>query len=246
MMTIHKLIPDHKILLRLEPEELAGIVLEYLNSLDENELYPQLLTEDHTVEKYPSKYQEDIKQALREAWVWLESEGLIARKRPGTHDGGLIFITRRGKRLQNAKAVKSYRKANLLPKKLLHPVIAQKIYHLFLLGDYDIAIFKAYKEVEVAVRDAGDYTKEDYGTALIRRAFDADNGPLADQNEPRSEREATAHLFAGAIGRYKNPHSHRIVPVTAEKTVGIIMFASHLLDIVDSRLPISGVSPTGL
>ena len=236
-MTIYKLIPDHKVLLRLEPEELAGIVLEYLNSLDENELYPQLLTEDHTVEKYPFKHQEDIKQALREAWVWLESEGLIARKRPGTHDGGLIFITRRRKCLQNAEDLESYRKANLLPKKLLHPVIAQKIYHLFLRGDYDIAILQAYKEVEVAVRNAGDYTKEDYGTDLMRRAFHVDNGPLTDQNEPKPEREATAHLFAGAIGRYKNPHSHRIVLVTAEETVAIIMFASHLLEIVNSRSP---------
>ena len=226
MMTIYKLIPDHKVLLRLEPEELVGIVLEYLNSLDENELYPQLLTKDHTVEEYPFQYREDIKQALREAWVWLESEGLIARKRPATHDGGLIFITRRGKHLQNAEAVKSYRKANLLPKKLLHPVIAQKIYHLFLRGDYDTAIFQAYKEVEVAVRDAGGYSKEDYGTALMRRAFHVDNGPLANQNEPKSEREATAHLFAGAIGRYKNPRSHRTVPVTAEKTVAIIMLGS--------------------
>ena len=59
------------------------------------------------------------------------------------------------------------------------------------------------------------------------------------------QKEATAHLFAGAIGRYKNPHSRRIVPVTVEKTVEIIMLASHLLDIVDSRLPISDVFPTG-
>lgn len=239
MVTIHKLIPDHKVLLKLEPEELAGIVLEYLNSLDENELYPQLLTEDHTVEKYPFKYRENIKQALREAWVWLESEQLIARKRPGTHDGGLIFITRRGKRLQNAEAVKSYRKANLLPKKFLHPVIVQKVYRLFLRGDYDTAIFQAYKEVEIAVRDAGSYTKEDYGTDLMRQAFHVNNGPLANQNEPKSEREATSHLFAGAIGRYKNPHSHRTVPVTAEETAKIIIFASHLLEIVDSRSPTS-------
>ena len=32
MQSIHSLIPDHKILLELEPEDLAGIVLEYFNS----------------------------------------------------------------------------------------------------------------------------------------------------------------------------------------------------------------------
>lgn len=35
MSTIYELIPDHEVLLSLEPEELAGIVLEYLNSLPE-------------------------------------------------------------------------------------------------------------------------------------------------------------------------------------------------------------------
>ena len=239
MSTIYELMPDHKVLLSLEPEELAGIVLEYLHTLDENELYPQPLTEDYTVEKYPSKYQEDIKQALREAWVWLESEGLIARKRPATYDGGLIFITRKGKRVQNAEDLKSYRKANLLPKKLLHPVIAQKVYHLFLRGDYDTGIFQAYKEVEIAVRNAGSYTAAEYGVDLMRKAFHTDNGPLTDQNQTKPEREATAHLFAGAIGLYKNPHSHRNVPVTVEETVQIIMLASHLLEIIDSRDPAS-------
>ena len=239
MSTIYELMPDHEVLLSLQPEELAGIVLEYLQILDENELYPQLLTEDYTVEKYPSECQEDIKQALREAWVWLESEELIARKRPATHDGGVIFITRKGKRVQNAEALEAYQKANLLPKKLLHPIIEQKVYPLFLRGDYDTGIFQAYKEVEVVVRDAGGYTAADYGVDLMRKAFNADTGPLTDQNQLKPEREATAHLFAGAIGLYKNPYSHRNVPVTVEKAVKIIMLASHLLEIIDSRVPTS-------
>ena len=234
MSTIYELMPDHKVLLSLEPEELAGIVLGYLHTLDENKLYPQLLTEDYTVEKYPSKYQEDIKQALREAWVWLESEGLIACKRPATHDGGLIFITRKGKQIQNAEDLNAYRKANLLPKQLLHSAIAEDIWSHFSRGKYDMAVFEAFKAVEVAVRNASGYS-EKYGTELMRQAFKVENGPLIDQNQPKAEREATAHLFAGAIGLYKNPHSHRNVPVTAEETVQIIMLASHLLEIIDSR-----------
>ena len=238
MSTIYELMPDYEVLLSLEPEELAGIVLEHFNSLTEDELQPKFLFEDCTVQKYPTKYQQAVKHALIEAWVWLKSEGLIARKHPGTFDGELIFITRKGNRLKNAAALETYRKVNLLPKKLLHPVIAQKVYHLFLRGDYDIAILQAYKEVEIAVRDAGGNT-EKYGTDLMRQAFDKDDGSLTDQNQPKPEREATAHLFAGAIGLYKNPHSHRNVPVTAEEAVEIIMFASHLLRIVDSRAPTS-------
>lgn len=47
-----------------------------------------------------------------------------------------------------------------------------------------------------------------------RKAFNKDTGPLADMSHPEAERVALAHLFAGAIGSYKNPHSHRTVNLT--------------------------------
>jgi len=41
----------------------------------------------------------------------------------------------------------------------------------FLRGDYDVAIFQAFKEVEVAVRTRGGFSATDIGTDLMRRAF---------------------------------------------------------------------------
>ena len=238
MSSIYELLPDHELLLNLEPEELAGVVLEYLHSLPDesrNRDYLFNSVSNSPTGGYPPGEQENIKRALAEAWAWLATQGLIAPL-PEKNESGkfLFFITRRGLRLQNVEALEAYRQANLLPRQLLPPAIAEDIWLLFSRGRYDAAVLQAFKAVEVAVRGASGYT-EYYGTDLMRQAFHDERGPLTDASQPEAERQATSHLFAAAIGLYKNPHSHRNVPVTAEEAVELIIFASHLLRIVDSR-----------
>jgi len=234
--TLFSILPDPEALLDLEPEELSGIVLEVLNSLESmgsQQLNRRNFISDSNLGKYPKKYHRKILRAMMEAWVWLEREGLIA-PRPGSSDDW-VFITRRGKTIKNASDLNDYHKSNLLPKKQLHPNISLKIWSTFIRGDYDTAVFQAFKEVEVAVREAGNFRAEDFGVDLTRKAFDTNNGPLTDQTQPKAEREALSHLFAGSIGSYKNPHSHRSVQIEAEEAVEMIFLASHLLKIVDSR-----------
>jgi hypothetical protein len=67
----------------------------------------------------------------------------------------------------------------------------------------------------------------------MRRAFDVDDGPLTDMTSPRAEREALAHLFSGAIGCYKNPHSHRDVELSFNEAFEMLLVASHLLQVLD-------------
>jgi hypothetical protein len=60
---------------------------------------------------------------------------------------------------------------NLLPKTLLHPVIAQKVWSPFIRGEYDTAVFQAFKAVGVAVRNACCLNDSSYGVTMMREAF---------------------------------------------------------------------------
>ena len=123
---------------------------------------------------------------------------------------------------------------NFLPDIQLHYRLSIKVKGAFLAGLYDSAVFEAFKQVEISVREAGGYTETDYGTTLMRKAFDAEKGILTDMRQPPGEREAMSHLFAGAIGLYKNPGSHRDVYFTMKEATELIIVASHLLWIVNS------------
>lgn len=233
--SIFSLVPEAEDLLALEPEEVGGVILTHIHSLDQSakaNLNRYNFSLIYTYKEYPESYHDKIAAVLMEGWLWLEREGFLAPK-PGS-DGSWFFITRRGMKVSAALDVASYIKSNLLPKKQLHPLIAQKVWSTFLRGDYDTAVFQTFKEVEVSVRKTGQFKPEDVGTDLMRKAF-APNGPLSDKDSPKAEQEALAHLFAGAIGSYKNPHSHRAVSIEAEEAVEMIMLGSHLLKIIDSR-----------
>ena len=236
MSPIYELIPSHQVLLDLETQELALSILKCLHSFPPKEsakLNFRFLTSTYMLEDYPNEHRSEIVHALMEAWAWLKTEGLIVSI-PGSNLDQ-VCITKKGKNVRDNNALEAYMKAELLPKQLLHPAIAEDVGSNFLRGKYDTAIFEAFKVVEITVRNAAGYTAADYGVDLMRKAFHADNGPLTDQNQLKPEREATAHLFAGAIGLYKNPPSHRNVHFIAEEAVRIIMLASHLLEIVDSN-----------
>jgi uncharacterized protein (TIGR02391 family) len=92
------------------------------------------------------------------------------------------------------------------------------------------------KAVEVSVRAAAGLGDNVIGVKLMNEAFKAEGGPLTDNSAEAGERVGRMSLFAGAIGCYKNPHSHRDVNLAIRWRIEIILLANHLLRIVDARV----------
>ena len=230
-ITLAELVKDPDTLLSLEPEELAAFVLKDL--IASESAGNNLIRHNYCLNF--QRQHEKIQKAIVEAWVWLEREGCLAPK-PSMIAGNAVFITRRGKLLAESQDTSAYKRSGLLPKEFLHPVVAQKVWSAFIRGEYDTAVFQAFKQVEIGVREAASYDDSDIGVSLMRKAFHPDTGPLSDQSALPAERQALSDLFSGAIGSYKNPHSHRDVSVNDPyEAAEMIILASHLLKIVDTK-----------
>jgi uncharacterized protein (TIGR02391 family) len=96
-------------------------------------------------------------------------------------------------------------------------------------------VFQAFKELEVKIRESAGGKLKDYGVTLVRKAFHPQTGPLTDPQAPEGERDSLMQLVAGAIGSYKNPHSHRKIKLSAEEAVEMFLLSSHIYKIVDAR-----------
>lgn len=176
--------------------------------------------------------------ALAEAWSWLEARSLVVRK-PLQDSEGARVVGRIGRRALATGSFDEVIAAESLSVKL-HPSLRDKVTPIFRLGDYETAAFKAMKEVEVRVRELSDLPNDLIGVALMRRAFDPKTGPLRDPTLETGEQEARSHLFAGAIGSFKNPTSHRPVtytdPLEASEVIFLADLLMRVLDSIQAKL----------
>lgn len=120
-------IPKAEDLLELQPEEVGGVILTVLvEDGGDVHLHNFINGLRQMDEVYPRQLTEQISQAICEAWGWMESQGLIASRGDSWQ-----FITRRGMKAAGDQAFADFCKASLLPKALLHPLLASSAWRNF-------------------------------------------------------------------------------------------------------------------
>ena len=245
MSQLEQDLPDVDALVAMSPGELAPFLLRHgssvaqsgafhANSLVSKQVGLGMARENGQL--YEGRRAGEVEYAIAEALQWLEAHMLVMHP-PGDYNAGRYCLTRAGKELLNEPArFDAYRAAAAFPKAILHPTIADSAWAKLARGELSDAVFGAFRAVEEAVRNACDYALEDHGAPMVRRAFHPDTGPLSKPADPFPEREGLAHLFAGAIQSYKNPHSHRTTTIAeVQEAQEMVLLASHLLRIVDDR-----------
>lgn len=169
--------------------------------------------------------------ALTESWQRLINAGFLMEA--VGQAPGVMTLTSKGFEAADAVHFEEITVRQRLTREMLHADLRGSVYDSFAAGHYDTAVLDAFKLVEDAVRNAAALPANLLGVQLMRQAYDPQRGPLRDPSLPAGERDRMPDLFAGSIGVFKNPLSHRKMgksdpaPVIEE-----LMLASRLLRFV--------------
>lgn len=158
MASLTEAFPDAKTLLSLEPEELGDVMLELIHKgISSNpgmfgiSDFLEAINKRDTPE-WPYAVRAQVTQAVVEALAWLDHAGFVILDPTQTHQTYWRRLSRRGEKLRNRQGAATYREAAILPVRLVHPAILERSHAAFMRGDHDIAVFSAFKAIEVAVR----------------------------------------------------------------------------------------------
>lgn len=164
----------------------------------------------------------------------LERDGYIMQDPDQTHQRTLMLTT------QGRKVVAESLDKMQLPSLNIDQLISRDdlrslVRDDYNSGDYETAIFKAFRHLEESVRKKAGQPASAIGMALMSTVFKVSGGILKHPEAAvDSEGEAIHLLMRGAIGWFKNPSSHRTVGYDdSHQASHVLGFANLLLDLLD-------------
>ena len=181
-----------------------------------------------------------VDRAISRASKKLEDAGLIEAPDPDNGSNGYRIISEEGRKAVTEVDYAAAKVRSRFTREMFHPSLPDAAWNSFRSGDYDTAVFEAFKAVEVAVLKKGmgknGIVQGDHGVSLMRKAFDPKSGPLTDMAaRPPSRKDRRCELFTGAFGELRNPKAHGDPTITDPLlAVEELMIAGTLQRIVDN------------
>jgi uncharacterized protein (TIGR02391 family) len=236
MGTTYPTTPTAEELRELSTPELGLIILK--SGMADLHVPNLLVTHAQDHERNGEPDTQHLLERFGDAWAWLISNGLIGPHVNHDPSTGLYRVTDKGRQVAEENSLTALMADQRLPEDL-HQLL-REAKRQFRSGNSELAVFAAMRQIEVRLRDLSGADSRQIGTDLARQALDAKKGPLADPDLNIAEREAISHLFAGALGAFKNSTSHRIVnfddPALAADAVLLADLLMRILDQAQARL----------
>jgi uncharacterized protein (TIGR02391 family) len=198
-------------------------------SSNSTQILRETIAEYFAIDRLSEKEYDDGLRAVFE----LERDGFIMQD--ASQSDEFKVLTDRGQRHVERELDPMQLSSIDIDQLLRHDILRERIRDDYLIGEYETAIFKAFRLLEESVRAKAGLPAEAIGADLMTRAFKPNGGILRHPNaQTPGELEAFHHLMRGAIMWFKNPSSHRTVgydhPVEAAHVLG---FANMLLEMLD-------------
>ena len=217
METFLSLFPDANQLLKIQPEDLAPVLLRLaLPHIQSAGFMPSAVTQVSDVDltkgkDYPFDKKAAVNRLLNSTWNWMEREGFIEPAEGMNGRNGWRLHTEKGMAIAKGEDFQRLRQALAFPKSLLYLTIREPSYRALMrsasvLSTTDLAdaVRAAFVSVEDAVRAACKFQPKDFGAALMEKAFDPDAGPMGDRDtsKPMRERKGLQNSLRRGDGRF--------------------------------------------
>jgi uncharacterized protein (TIGR02391 family) len=172
------------------------------------------------------------RQLTYEAIQELKSSGLIAQDAT-QHEDVFQVLTEKGKAIAEKNQDPDVY-ALRLEEVIKNPELLGACLSSFNEDDYETAILKAFRLVEIKVRQTAQLDPSDVGIVLMTKTFNTSNGKLTVKTcATTAEEEGVHSLFRGAIALYRNPVAHRSISYNDRiEAIQTLAFAELLLGIL--------------